>query len=343
MNTTCSAIAVVSTVHARRASEPVATHKVLFAGHNSSVYSRKHGPLASSVDSADPTADIRAPSELLVVDGTNVCFWYGQAFKDRRTGADRVSIRLLLVLLAEIRAHGDDFYCIFDASTARHIAQRGKVEDARLIDELVRRYPRHFFRVTGDSSADAAIVHFANRQNYRIVTNDTRYGERFGGQCPWLRTPHSPRLIRGNYQRTGLMTLERLDYGFIEVSWETRTGEMLQRLSAELAAPRVPRPITTEVQVIAANPVANVICPPDHELPEGVMAPKAARVRTGGSRTLSKGDPKPHKATRSSPKARKTAAGRRARPARSRKTRATGKAGRGAPPRTSGWLSQLLG
>ncbi len=64
--------------------------------------------------------EIKQP-EIFVVDGSNVCFWYGQAFKNPLLDQPKGSVRPLLVLLSEIREHGDDFYCIFDASIMTNI------------------------------------------------------------------------------------------------------------------------------------------------------------------------------------------------------------------------------
>lgn len=172
--------------------------------------------------------------EVLVVDGTNVCFWWGHAFKNRNTGIEKMSVRPLLVLLCEIREHGDDFYCIFDASTTSRIRQNGNPKEAGIIDLLLRRYNRHFYRVTGSSQADPAILHYADKHNCRIITDDI-YRD-FRARIPWLKETHTERLIQGNFQRTGLMTIEKLPYGFMEVEWTTLTRELINRLHNCLAS-----------------------------------------------------------------------------------------------------------
>ncbi len=233
----------------------------------------------ASADAAQPHG------ELLVIDGTNVCFWYGQAGDGRHTYHSRVSMRPLLVLLAEILDHGDDFYCIFDATTVRHICERGNRKEARIVDNLLRTFPRHFYRVTGNSSADGAIVHFADRHNCRIVTNDKHYGDRFGSQCPWLLRQDSPRLITGNYQRNGLMTLERLSYCFMEVP-DTFTGDLLDRLVRLLSLTgRGSAHAATAVPVdIAPTPVvARTVEPTDVPV---TVAALAKSVRTLASKVV---------------------------------------------------------
>ena len=172
-------------------------------------------------------------SELFVVDGTNVCCWFGQAFKHRDTGIDKISVRPLLVLLCEIREHGDDFYCIFDASTSSLIRQQGNPGEARLIDCFVRDYSRWFYRVTGATRADSAILHYADKFNRRIITNDIYRDYR--DKIAWLNDRHTDRLVHGNFQRTGLMTLEKFSYGFMEVEWTIWTRDLVQRLRNCLA------------------------------------------------------------------------------------------------------------
>lgn len=175
----------------------------------------------------DENIDSKKP-ELFVVDGTNVCYWWGHAFKHRDTGMDKISVRPLLVLLCEIREHGDDFYCIFDASITNLIKQHGQPKEAGLIGHFLRCYSRWFYRVTGSTQADSAILHYASKFNSRIITNDI-YRD-YHDKIPWLNDKHTTHLIQGNFQRTGLMTVEKLSYGFMEVEWTALTRDLIQRI-----------------------------------------------------------------------------------------------------------------
>lgn len=235
MNSTFESIATApSTTYGRHAEGGGRRNAMSPVGPGASATRIARSPEGAPPSDIETTDDVQRHRELLVIDGTNVCFWHGQAGEHRNTSQAGVSMRPLLVLLTQILEHGDDFYCIFDATTVHHIYRHGNRKEARMVDGFVRNFPRHFFVVTGGSTADSAIAHFADRHNCRIVTNDRRYGMRLGDQFPWLQSRSSPRLIRGNCQRQGLITLERLAYGFMEVP-SVPTGELLDRLLADLA------------------------------------------------------------------------------------------------------------
>ena len=164
--------------------------------------------------------------EIFVIDGTNVCFWWSQAYNGN--GHRKVSVRPLLVLLSEIIEHGDDFYCIFDASIIGHFHKHRKYGEADIIELLIYRDPKHFFRVTGLSFADSAILHNAEIFNRRIITND-KY-EDYQDRISWLNERHAERLIQGNYQPSGILTIEKLSYGFMRVDQNIKTRDLFQRL-----------------------------------------------------------------------------------------------------------------
>lgn len=164
---------------------------------------------------------IPSKSEKFVVDGVNVCFWYKHPY----TGRDLVSVRPLLVLLCEIREHGDDFYCVFDHTIKDRLTSK---REARLIEWLVHKYPAHFYRTAIDSRADPVILHYADKHQCRIITND-RYRD-FFEQFEWLSKRNTPRLVQGNYNQSGLLTLEKLSYGYMELDPNTYTQVLVDRL-----------------------------------------------------------------------------------------------------------------
>ena len=313
---------------------------------------RTRSPRRQPAGRSKPTpyaARSKAP-ELFIVDGTNVCFWWGHAYKDPATGKDMISIRPLLVLLAEIREHGDDFFCIFDVSTSKHMYNHGKGDHARLIDELVRRYGRWFYRVTGSTSADSAILHHADKFNRRIISNDI-YRD-YVSVFPWLSVEHTPRLIQGNFTRAGLMTVDKLPYGFMEVSREVKTGVLLRRLVSTLEhgfdwrAPREPIRPQAPTPPVAPQPAAK----PQNAA--SAPAAKAERTKTVNPRaTDAKKKPASSKAAKArrlatKPKAKTTT--RKASPAK-KKTEARRTpirktvARRRSPPRKKGFFERLFG
>ena len=161
--------------------------------------------------------------ELFVVDGVNVCFWH----KHFRTGKDLPSVRPLLLLLCEIREHGDDFYCVFDHTIKNHMTSD---REAKLVEWLVRKYPNRFVRTAIDSRADPVILHYADKYRSRVISND-RYRD-FFGQFGWLSEKMTPRLVQGNYHQSGLLTVEKLDYGYMELDSRAYTQQYVNRLVA---------------------------------------------------------------------------------------------------------------
>ena len=160
-------------------------------------------------------------SELFVVDGVNVCFWY----KHHRTGKELPSVRPLLLLLCEIREHGDDFYCVFDHTIKQHMTSD---REAKLVEWLVRKYQERFTRTAIDSRADPVILHYADKHGSRVISND-RYRD-FFGQFAWLSARNTPRLVQGNYHQSGLLTVEKLAYGYMELDSAAWTQDYVNRL-----------------------------------------------------------------------------------------------------------------
>lgn len=148
-------------------------------------------------------------TETYVIDGTNVCWWFGQSHPDE------LSIQPLVSVLVAILENGDDFYCVFDASTPHVLDEEGKKDQAAQITSLLKKQPKRFFMVTGSTRADGVILHDADANNRRIITNDIYrdYRDRYA----WLSDKHTPRLIQGNLHPSGLLTVEKLSYGHLRL------------------------------------------------------------------------------------------------------------------------------
>ena len=196
------------------------------AGHNDSANIStlmQKGPW--TMDDAKPVKP-EPQGELFVIDGSNVCHWY----KHHDTGRTYSSVRPLLLLLCEIREHGDDFYCVFDHTIGRRLASP---KEPGLVTWLLKNYPKHFTITAVDSRADPVILHYANKNNCRIITND-RYKKYFK-QFAWLTEKYTPRLVQGNYHQSGLLTLEKLSYGYMELNYSAWTRDYVHRLEKCLA------------------------------------------------------------------------------------------------------------
>jgi hypothetical protein len=149
-------------------------------------------------------------NETFVVDGTNVCHWYSQSHPKE------TSIHPLLSILISILEHQDSFYCVFDANMTHIFEDQGKKNEANIVESLLENNKNSFFRVTGSTRADGVILHNADFNNRRIITNDIYRDHR--NQYEWLSDKHTGRLIQGNLH-DGLMTLDKLSYGRIQVDY----------------------------------------------------------------------------------------------------------------------------
>lgn len=168
-----------------------------------------------------------------VIDGSNVCWWYGQ------THPNVASIQPLLTVLIALLDHGDDFYCVFDASVTHTIGNNGNEVDAASIEKMLADHPERFYRVTGATRADGAILHDADHHSRSIITNDI-YRD-FKDKYPWLSHKYTERLIQGNLQPSGLMTIEKLSYGQLSLQIDTEIAiNRLNELLAVRKAPAIP-------------------------------------------------------------------------------------------------------
>jgi hypothetical protein len=166
------------------------------------------------------------------VDGTNVCWWYGQSHRDE------TSILPLLTVLLAILKNGDHFYCVFDASTPSVLGEQGKGHEADALKSLQAEYPSLFFQVTGSTRADGVLLHDADHYGRSIITND-KYRD-YEHKYEWLAERHTPRLIQGNLQPSGLMTIDKLAYGGLSLETDaSRSIEELRSLLCERASPEL--------------------------------------------------------------------------------------------------------
>jgi len=148
-------------------------------------------------------------SETYVVDGSNVCFWCSQAH------LEKLSISPLISLLIAILENGDDFYCVFDAPIIHNLNEQGRSADADCVETLLKQNPDRFFRVTGSTRADGVVLHYADHHGAKIITNDIYRDYR--GKYVWLNDKYTDRLIQGNLQPSGLLTLDKLHYGNLSI------------------------------------------------------------------------------------------------------------------------------
>ena len=149
-------------------------------------------------------------SNTYVIDGNNVCGWSMQSNNNKV-----YSVAPLLAVMIAILENNDRFYCIFDASILHSLKDSGNIHEANYLNKLMSEFPAQFYTVTGSSRADGAIVHDANSHNRRIISNDLfkDYRNRYS----WLGDKFTERLIQGNLQPNGLLTIDKLTYGHINL------------------------------------------------------------------------------------------------------------------------------
>lgn len=283
--------------------------------------------------------------EVFVVDGLNVCNWWGKVFRDQ------VSTRPLLVLLSEILENGDDFFCVFDATIAEQFCRYNKDKELSVIQWLLSHQKKRFYRVTAGAEADAVILHHADKFGCRVITNDL-YRD-YIDSFPWVSVPKTRRILRGNFQRSGLLTVTNLKYGGMDLDRAVETRHLFARLERAIAVhdnPAITPVMTRDIRASAET----------HQ--EGAnMAPVALagdKSRTSGGKTSSASTTR----KRSTPRARKVleTASRSAKKKWVTRTRSVTKKRasaakqpkkarkktvrrRRSPPPKKGWLSMLFG
>jgi hypothetical protein len=220
-------------------------------------------------------------SEKFVIDGMNVCFW----FKQNYDGLNRASVRPLLLLLCEIREHGDDFYCVFDHKFNNLLKSEREI---RLADWMVWNYPLWFYRTTIDTSADPVILHYADKHECRIISND-RYRNYFN-RFSWLSKHNTPRLIQGNYHPSGLLTIEKISYGYMELDYLKDTQTLVKRLIACLdhnydwsSARKVEN--TAQAEIIENNKIGTIASTTPASSPEKVNSKMKGIKKKASTRT----------------------------------------------------------
>jgi len=185
--------------------------------------------------------------EKFVIDGTNVCWWYAQAY------TNDISVKPLFAIIQAILENGDDFYCVFDASMYFELNQKGKPVEEKMLSDLVNKYPDNFFIVTGSSRADGVVLHDADVHNRRIVTNDIYkdYRDKYG----WLSDKHNDRLLQGNLQRSGLITIDKLSYGRLSIT--ENLDNAYEKIVKELDLKNSPEINSLENEIIRTKKILN--------------------------------------------------------------------------------------
>ena len=136
----------------------------------------------------------RSKKRLYLVDGLNVCNW-----------TKTPSLAPLLTLLIELKLHGNQFLCIFDANTRfvlEDLGERDKYE------QLLHKYDC-FGEVPGGTQADDFLLYRAHKTGDAIVTNDQYRDQKYRERYKWLRSV-SPRLCKGMVLG-GFLILPELD------------------------------------------------------------------------------------------------------------------------------------
>jgi len=183
----------------------------------------------------------------ITIDGTNVCWWYSQAV------ANEMSVKPLFAVIEAILDNDDEFYCVFDASIYHDLKQNSKSDDESILSDLVNDFPDDFYIVTGSSRADGVILHDAEHHETRIISNDT-YKD-YAYKYSWLSDRYNSRLIQGNLQRSGLITIDKLKYGQLNLDEDVKAqGE---RIKAKLSSKKSPEIIAIESEI---NPKKEILC-----------------------------------------------------------------------------------
>ena len=179
-------------------------------------------------------------NETYVIDGSNVCWWYNQSHPKE------LSIQPLLSILVALLENGDNFYCVFDAPITHVLEEQGKKEESTIIEDLLEKNPKRFFRVTGSTRADGVILHDADHNQRHIITNDI-YRD-YQDKYLWLSDKYTPRLIQGNLQPSGLMTLDKLSYGQLQLTSNVQAS--MNRIQELLVASESPALSDLERQIV---------------------------------------------------------------------------------------------
>ncbi|OOM81226.1 hypothetical protein [Clostridium sp. BL-8] len=185
--------------------------------------------------------------EIITIDGTNVCWWYSQVTPKE------MSIKPLLAVIEAILDNDDEFYCVFDASIYYDLKESSKSDEESILSDLITNFSDNFYIVTASSRADGVVLHDAEFHQRRIISNDIYrdYIEKYS----WLSDTHNSRLIQGNLQRSGLITIDKLTYGKLNIS--ENIEEQAKRIKDKLSLKKSPEIIGIESEI---NKKKKVLC-----------------------------------------------------------------------------------
>jgi len=118
------------------------------------------------------------------IDGNNICFW-----KD----SNNFSLTTLLNLLVELKRHGHDYICFFDANVL-HLIKDNK--EKNIVSNLLSNKTK--YRTSpGGQRADEYIVMAAHNTNFSIISND--WFRTLVSTYTWLGKNATPqRLFKGS-------------------------------------------------------------------------------------------------------------------------------------------------
>ena len=134
----------------------------------------------------------RLSGRMVLVDGTNVCFW-------GRNGSF-ASLTPVLALARVLDAEGVDWQAYFDASTRHHLAKSG-TGDAATYQSLLRSRPERFSEAPGGTCADAFLLQAAAADPKTVIVSNDFYRDH-EAQYPFVRDKN--RLFHGGVFRDQL-------------------------------------------------------------------------------------------------------------------------------------------
>lgn len=122
---------------------------------------------------------------VILVDGTNVCFWNGKN--------KAASLTPVLALAKALDAERADWQMCFDASTRHHLAKQRRGDDAAY-EELLRARPERFAEAPAGIRADIFLLEAADADGRALIITQDRYRDH-EARYPFVRD--AKRVYRG--------------------------------------------------------------------------------------------------------------------------------------------------
>jgi len=193
-----------------------------------------------------------------VIDGNNICYL---------NQLSPPSLAPLLNILLKILENNDKFYCVFDANIKHRLPEI----EAPIVEDLLRTYPKYFFRVTGSTKADPVILCYADLKQCDIISNDA-YRD-YVNEYQWLEDKYTKRLIKGNLFDGNQVIFDELPYGKFKVSEDIlKTHEELKRLMTNKNSSEI-KEVDQEVKVMEEREgICEII---NYYSPDSILMPES--------------------------------------------------------------------